>query len=127
MSQDFKIQTVSIPARSVTSAPRESKFPLAALVAAGEGSAFAIALRDENGNAYEGDELKKKASQRQSQMSQLAKTRGIKLTTRVIEKQEDNHFDGVSVPLLGVWYTGPATAKAAAVEAEAEVPEVPTI
>lgn len=90
---------IAIPARSVPNAgPRESKYPVDDLE---EGQAFAVPV-----------ESTKQARQKQSQFSGLAKTRGIKLVTRFIEKDEDNPgFEGITAPFLAVWHAGPAPQK----------------
>ncbi len=121
----FTIQAAEMPSKVVASGPRQSIYPVDQLIAAGPGNAFAIPLRDENGNAYEGEDLKAKSSQRQSQMSSLAKTRKAKLVTRLITDANDNPFVGQEVPLLGVWYAGPADETKRRKKAGSEVPAAP--
>lgn len=100
----FKIATVAIPAKTVSIAPRDSKYPVNEIIAAGIGAGFAVELRDDEGNAYEGEELKKVTSQKQSQFSQLAATRNVTFTTRALDEEAAAAFE-VRLPALGVWYT----------------------
>lgn len=78
------------------------------------GDSFAISVDNE-----------KQARQRQSQFSALAKSRGIKVSTRFFPT--DNEYTaglGVAAPCLGVWHMGEAeegeeAGEAAATEAAA--------
>lgn len=91
---------VAIPARTLPNAgPRESMYPLDSLK---EGQAFAIPVADS-----------KASRQKQSQMSSLAKTRGISLITRFFDGSEGNQspFPSTPAPCLGVWHGGPAKEK----------------
>lgn len=145
------VTNVSIPSKAVSLAPRQSIYPVDAIIAAGIGAAFAIELRgtNEDGTQFllDDEALKKLASQKQSQISGLAKTRNVDFTTRLIEDQATADAFGVTVPALGVWYTSetrtvkPRKTKADAAVAggegvpalpesdsdAADVPEIPTI
>ncbi|QYC96789.1 hypothetical protein PQD76_gp84 [Stenotrophomonas phage BUCT626] len=134
MSQ-FTIAPVAIPQKSVSIAPRDSQYPVNEIIAAGLGNGFAVELRDKDGNVPEGDALKKLTSQKQSQFSQLAATRGVTFTTRALDEASAAAF-GVTLPALGVWYTKAERAEKktkavpavpAAPEADAGVPEVPSL
>lgn len=131
----YQIAAVAIPTKTVSIAPRDSQYPVNEIIAAGLGNGFAVELRDENDVAYEGDVLKAKTSQKQSQFSQLAATRGVTFTTRALDEASAAAF-GVRLPALGVWYTKATRAerKSKAVPAvpaapaiDAEVPAVPSL
>lgn len=114
---------IAIPTKAVSLAPRQSIYPVDAIIAAGEGSAFGIELRGENGVLLDDAGLKKLASQKQSQISGLGKTRDAEFTTRLIEDQETASAFNLTAPVLGVWYTGKRKVKAKKVKAD-EVPAV---
>lgn len=97
----FQIESaVPLPPRTIPNAgPRESKYPVDQLQ---EGQAFAVPVKDE-----------KEARQKQSQMSGLAKTRGIKLVTRFFREGEQSPFASTPAPCLGVWHGGKADEKKA--------------
>lgn len=98
-------QGIAIPARTIPNAgPRESKYPVDKLQ---PGQAFAVPVKDE-----------KEARQKQSQMSGLAKTRGIKLVTRFFRDGEQSPFANTPAPCLGVWHGGEAEKKAEGEQAE---------
>ena len=87
-------KAVPLPPRTIpTAGPRQTKYPLDSME---EGDAFGITVTDE-----------KQARQRQSQFSALAKSRGIKVSTRFFAA--DNEVTaalGVAAPCLGVWHMG---------------------
>lgn len=131
------VTNVSIPSKAVSLAPRQSIYPVDDIIKAGIGAAFAIELRgtNEDGTQFLLDEegLKKLASQKQSQISGLAKTRKVDFTTRLLDTQELAEPFGVTAPALGVWYTSEtrtvkqrkAKAPAAPVADAGEVPALP--
>mgnify|MGYP003433254095 CR=1 FL=1 len=98
-------KAVPLPPRTIPNAgPRQTKYPLDDMEA---GDSFAIPVDNE-----------KQARQRQSQFSALAKSRGIKVSTRFFPT--DNAYTaglGCAAPCLGVWHMGEAD------EAEAETAE----
>lgn len=105
-------KAVPLPPRVIPNAgPRTTKYPLDDMEA---GDSFAISVDNE-----------KQARQRQSQFSALAKSRGIKVSTRFFPT--DNEYTaglGVAAPCLGVWHMGEAeegeeAGEAAATEAAA--------
>lgn len=100
-------KAVPLPPRTIPNAgPRTTKYPLDSMEA---GDAFGISVESE-----------KQARQRQSQFSALAKSRGIKLSTRYFaEDNEVTEALGISAPALGVWHMGEATAEDAGAEDEA--------
>lgn len=89
-------KAVPLPPRTIPNAgPRTTKYPLDSMEA---GDAFGISVESE-----------KQARQRQSQFSALAKSRGIKLSTRYFaEANEVTEALGVEAPALGVWHMGAA-------------------
>lgn len=119
---------VALPPRTIPNAgPRDSKYPVDQLQ---EGQSFAIPLGNYNEDgsftAFAGgsEEAEKQARQKQSQMSGLAKNRGIKLTTRYFSGADADNaspFASVKAPCLGVWHAGKATKK----EKKADAPAAP--
>lgn len=97
---------IAIPPRTIPNAgPRDSKYPVDQME---EGQGFAIPISGADAEAIE-----KSARQKQSQMSGLAKARGIKLVTRFYPGGEDgaSPFASVPAPCLGVWHGGKADPK----------------
>jgi hypothetical protein len=99
-------KAVPLPPRTIPNAgPRTTKYPLDGMEA---GDAFGIHVESE-----------KQARQRQSQFSALAKSRGIKLSTRYFaEANEITEALGVEAPALGVWHMGEATEAEAGAEGD---------
>lgn len=116
---------VALPPRTIPNAgPRDSKYPVDQLQ---EGQSFAIPLGNyaEDGTftpfAAGSEDAEKQARQKQSQMSGLAKNRGIKLATRYFDGSDEGKspFASTPAPCLGVWHGGKAKAKAPKPEAPA--------
>lgn len=117
---------VALPPRTIPNAgPRESKYPVDQLQ---EGQSFAIPLGEWDGDVFKpfaagSEEAEKQARQKQSQMSGLAKNRGIKLSTRYFA--DESPFGSTPAPCLGVWHAGKAKPRKAKEEAAPAAPEAP--
>lgn len=129
----FVVETgVAVPPRKIPNAgPRESKYPVDRLQ---EGQAFAIPLgtHNEDGSftafAAGSEDAEKQARQKQSQMSGLARNRGIKLTTRYFsgaDEASQSPFSSTPAPCLGVWHAGPAKPRKAKGEDAPAAPAAP--
>lgn len=103
---------VAIPARVLAGAgPRESMYPVDSLK---EGQGFGVSLLTGDPEKDTAEAITKRARQKQSQFSSLARSRKITLVTRFFDGSEGNEspFKSVAAPCLGVWHGGPAKEKA---------------